>query len=50
LSAPVSFLYLNPGAAGRQGLHREKTCVIISIANGSMKKADVIHLDALEAA
>lgn len=45
---PVPFLYLNPGAAGRQGLHREKTCVILTVEGGSLRKADVIHLDALE--
>ena len=39
-------LYLNPGAAGRQGLHRVKTCVLLEIAEGlSPGKADVVHLD-----
>ena len=42
---PPNMLYLNPGAAGRQGLHRVKTCVLLEIAGGSARKADVVHLD-----
>jgi predicted phosphodiesterase len=42
----AGMLYLNPGAAGRQGFHREKTCVILHIDGGRAVKADVVHLDA----
>ena len=38
-------LYLNPGAAGRQGFHTVKTCVRLVIENGSMQQAEVVHLD-----
>jgi putative phosphoesterase len=38
-------LFLNPGAAGRQGLHRVKTCVRLEISSGSARRAEVIHLD-----
>jgi hypothetical protein len=47
-SSPVPFLYLNPGAAGRQGLHQVKTCVILTAEDGALRKAEVIHLDTLE--
>lgn len=36
-------LYLNPGAAGRQGFHREKTCVRVTIEGGKAVQADVVH-------
>jgi len=42
---PPNMLYLNPGAAGRQGLHQVKTCVLVEIAEGRARKADVVHLD-----
>ena len=42
---PPNMLYINPGAAGRQGLHRVKTCVVLEITEGSARKADVVHLD-----
>lgn len=38
-------LFLNPGAAGRQGLHQKKTCVRLHIENGRARSADVVHLD-----
>lgn len=38
-------LYINPGAAGRQGFHREKTLVRLSIKDGVARQAEVIHLD-----
>ncbi len=41
---PAGMLYVNPGAAGRQGLHQVKTCVLLEIADGSARKADVVHL------
>ncbi len=37
-------LYLNPGAAGRQGFHQIKTCVRIEIGDGGARHAEVIHL------
>jgi hypothetical protein len=41
-----NMLYLNPGAAGRQGFHQRKTCVRLVLDDGSPVQADVIHLDA----
>lgn len=38
-------LYLNPGAAGRQGFHQKKTCVRLVLEQGTPKQAEVIHLD-----
>ncbi len=38
-------LYVNPGAAGRQGFHREKTCLRLTIEDGTPTEMDVIHLD-----
>lgn len=38
-------LFINPGAAGRQGFHRVKTCVRLTTHDGRLEKADVIHLD-----
>ncbi len=38
-------LYINPGAAGRQGMHQVKTCVRLEIDNGVTRQAEVIHLD-----
>lgn len=38
-------LYVNPGAAGKQGLHREKTCLRLTIREGRPTEMDVIHLD-----
>ncbi len=38
-------LYINPGAAGRQGWHREKTCVRLYTREGTFTRAEVIHLD-----
>ncbi|GIV60977.1 MAG: phosphoesterase [Rhodothermaceae bacterium] len=38
-------LYLNPGAAGRQGLHRVKTCVRLVLDGGTLRQAEVVHLD-----
>lgn len=39
-------LYLNPGAAGRQGFHQHKTCVRLTLGGGSAQQAEVVHLDA----
>ncbi|MEM1042301.1 MAG: metallophosphoesterase family protein [Bacteroidota bacterium] len=38
-------LYLNPGAAGRQGFHTVKTCVRLQIEGGLARQAEVVHLD-----
>jgi putative phosphoesterase len=38
-------LFINPGAAGRQGLHRVKTCIRLGVAGGRLGQAEVIHLD-----
>ena len=40
-----NMLYINPGAAGRQGMHRVKTCVRLDVENGAATQAEVIHLD-----
>lgn len=40
-----NMLYINPGAAGRQGLHQVKTCVRLEIEDGAAKQAEVVHLD-----
>jgi len=42
---PVKLLHINPGAAGRQGLHQVKTCLRLVIEGGKPAKVDVIHLD-----
>lgn len=38
-------LYLNPGAAGRQGFHQVKTCVRLHLEAGKLTQAEVVHLD-----
>ena len=40
-----NMLYINPGAAGRQGMHRVKTCVLLELQDGTAKQAHVVHLD-----
>ena len=45
--SPLNLLHVNPGAAGRQGLHQVKTCLRLVIENGRPSKVDVIHLDEL---
>lgn len=45
VDALAGMLFINPGAAGRQGFHLEKTCIRLYIENGSARRADVIHLD-----
>jgi hypothetical protein len=42
---PVNLVYINPGAAGRQGFHQVKTCLKLTIVDGKPNKVDVIHLD-----
>jgi putative phosphoesterase len=38
-------LFVNPGAAGRQGLHKVKTCVRLIVEDGQATNAEVVHLD-----
>ena len=38
-------LFVNPGAAGRQGFHQVKTCVRLHLADGAAQQAEVVHLD-----
>ena len=40
-----NMLYINPGAAGRQGFHQVKTCVRLELHEGAARQAEVIHLD-----
>ena len=40
-----NMLYINPGAAGRQGFHRVKTCLRLHIEGGKAKQVEVVHLD-----
>ena len=37
-------LYINPGAAGRQGFHQVRTCVRVRIEDGAAREAEVVHL------
>ncbi len=37
-------LFINPGAAGRQGLHQVKTCVRLHLDEGTLREAEVVHL------
>lgn len=39
-----NLLFVNPGAAGRQGLHQEKTCLRLTLSDGTPTTMDVIHL------
>ena len=41
----AGMLFLNPGAAGREGFHQKKTCVRLTVTKGRATNADVIHLD-----
>jgi len=38
-------LYINPGAAGRQGFHQVRTCLRLTVEGGKAKDAEVIHLE-----
>lgn len=38
-------VFINPGAAGRQGFHQVKTCVRLLVENGSAHRAEVVHLE-----
>lgn len=37
-------LYVNPGAAGRQGFQQVQTCVRLRVENGRAVEAEVVHL------
>ncbi len=39
-----NMLFMNPGAAGKQGLHKEKTIVRFSLDDGKIKNVEVIEL------
>ena len=41
-----NMLFVNPGAAGQQGLHQKKTCLRLTLEDGRATEATVIHLDA----
>lgn len=45
ITNPVPLLYVNPGAAGRQGFHRVKTVIRIDMHDGRPTQAEVVHLD-----
>lgn len=45
VDSPPGMLFINPGAAGRQGFHQVKTCLRIDITDGRVHQAEVIHLD-----
>lgn len=45
MEALDDMLYVNPGAAGKQGLHQQKTCLRLSVEEGRAVEAKVIHLD-----
>jgi hypothetical protein len=38
-------LFLNPGAAGREGFHRVKTCMRLHLDGGRLHQAEVVHLE-----
>ncbi len=50
VSALNGMLYVNPGAAGREGVHRVKTCVRLHLKEGRPHQAEVIHLDEIPTA
>jgi putative phosphoesterase len=43
--AMQKMLYVNPGAAGRQGFHRVKTCLRLHLDDGKARQVEVVHLD-----
>ncbi|MEX0601156.1 MAG: metallophosphoesterase family protein [Rhodothermales bacterium] len=40
-----NMLYINPGAAGRQGFHQVKTCLRLDVRDGAARQVEVVHLD-----
>lgn len=45
VDALAGMLFINPGAAGRQGFHLKKTCIRLYVDSGTARRADIIHLD-----
>lgn len=45
VAALDNMLFVNPGAAGKQGLHQKKTCLRLTLDEGRATEAAVIHLD-----
>ena len=39
-------LFVNPGAAGRQGFHQERTCLRLRVEDGAAKEMEVVKLGA----
>ena len=39
-----NMLHINPGAAGKEGFHKVRTCVRFTIDNGTIKNLEVIEL------
>lgn len=37
-------LYINPGAAGRQGFHTQRTCLRLRVEEGKAREVEVVHL------
>ena len=46
VAALGDMLYVNPGAAGKQGFHQQKTCLHLTVEDGRATEAAVVHLDA----
>ncbi len=45
VAALDDMLYVNPGAAGKQGFHQTKTCLRLTVEDGRATEAAVVHLD-----
>lgn len=45
VDSPPKMLFINPGAAGRQGFHQVKTCLRLEVFDDRVQQAEVIHLD-----
>jgi len=45
VSAYRDMLYVNPGAAGKQGFHEHKTALRLYLRDGVPTEVDVVHLD-----
>ena len=45
VAALGDMLYVNPGAAGKQGFHQKKTCLRLTVEDGRATEAAVVHLD-----
>ena len=40
----LGLVHLNPGAAGKQGFHRERTVMVLTIEDGQIKRVQAGHL------